>query len=223
MKMNEYKTQMIELEKLNPYERNAKLHPKEQVEKLAKEISEVGWTQPIVCDSELNIIAGHGRRLAALELGLKEVPVHILSDDVSPERIKAMRLFDNRVTQTGFDSEILAFELQYLSNFESALSYTGYEQYELDSFLNIDIETPTLEVPTGATETKGGGLITEEAKASGFKQVQLLFTPEQYEIFKAALDILAKKLKLSNMTDVIFALVQKGIADGNHLGEDVFN
>ncbi|MCV5918272.1 ParB N-terminal domain-containing protein, partial [Escherichia coli] len=58
------------LDWLKPYERNAKLHPPDQVRRLAATIRAHGWDQPIVVEPDGTIIKGHGRRLAAIELGL---------------------------------------------------------------------------------------------------------------------------------------------------------
>jgi ParB-like chromosome segregation protein Spo0J len=138
--MIEFKTEMIAIDKLIPYHKNAKKHPQEQIEKLAKEINEIGWTQPIVCDSELNIIAGHGRRLAAIKAGLVEVPVHIVSKDISPERIRAMRLLDNKISETKWDFDLLRTELLELQSIEFDLSATAFSEIELQQFLPFEKE-----------------------------------------------------------------------------------
>lgn len=97
--------------RLIPYENNAKIHDQKQVEKIAKSIAEFGWRgNPIVVDGKGVIIAGHGRRLAALKLGLAEVPV-IVADDLTEDQIKALRLADNRVALSDYDSDLLQSEL----------------------------------------------------------------------------------------------------------------
>lgn len=120
--------QQILLSNLVPYEKNAKKHSEEQIEKLAKEISDIGWTQPIVVDHKMNIVVGHGRRLAAIKLGLNSVPVIVLSENLPNERIRAIRIFDNKIQDTGFDIGLLnqeLFELSNLPNFDIKL--TGFE------------------------------------------------------------------------------------------------
>lgn len=101
------------IDTIAPYELNAKLHEPKQVAKIAESIKQFGWTQPIVVDKNGSIIAGHGRRLAAISLGLKEVPV-LVRDDLSDEEVKALRLADNRVALSGFDGEKLQAELASL-------------------------------------------------------------------------------------------------------------
>ena len=98
---------------LIPYEKNAKLHPPEQIERLAATIKRFGWDQPIVVDKEGVIIKGHGRRLAAMHLGLTEVPVLVRSD-LSKSEADAVRISDNAVFGTQFDTRTLQEELMRL-------------------------------------------------------------------------------------------------------------
>lgn len=107
--------ELWEIGKLVPYEANAKKHPPEQVTKLATAITKFGWTQPIIVWTNGEIIAGHGRRLAALELGLKKVPV-ICRRDLSKAQADALRLADNRVTSTDYDQGAIQAELQRLAD-----------------------------------------------------------------------------------------------------------
>lgn len=109
--MSKPQIEMWEPSRLKPYENNAKIHDAKQVEKIAKSIQQFGWKgNPIVVDGEGVIIAGHGRRLAALKLGLAEVPV-IVASDLTPDQIKALRLADNRVAISDIDSDLLQQEL----------------------------------------------------------------------------------------------------------------
>lgn len=125
-----------EIEKIVPYENNAKKHPQEQIEKLAKGIKEFGWDQPIVVDGAGVIIKGHGRRLAALHLGLKKVPV-IVRADLSAEQVKAARLADNRVSSQDYDNDLIQRELSELNLADFDLSVTGFDERELE-FLTSD-------------------------------------------------------------------------------------
>jgi ParB-like chromosome segregation protein Spo0J len=106
----------IKIEKWNiksviPYENNVKNHEETQVRKIAKSIEDFGWDQPIVVDGDGVIIKGHGRRLAAEYLGLKEVPV-VVRTDLSPEAVKAARIADNRVAESSIDTAMLQDELR---------------------------------------------------------------------------------------------------------------
>jgi ParB-like chromosome segregation protein Spo0J len=130
-----HKIEVWEVEKLIPYEANAKKHPEEQVRKLATAIQKFGWTQPIVVWQNGEIIAGHGRRLAALQLGLTRVPVICRRDLTRPEA-DALRLADNRVASIDYDQSLIQSELQRLSeelaSFDINLTDLGFDQKEID-------------------------------------------------------------------------------------------
>lgn len=121
-----------DIEKIFPSEKNAKNHPEEHVQTLAKAIKTFGWSSPIIVDANGVIIAGHGRRLAALLLGLKKVPV-ICRRDLSEAEADALRLADNRAVSTDYDMGALQNELARLMN-ETDIDITalGFTDQELD-------------------------------------------------------------------------------------------
>lgn len=100
---------------LKPYKKNAKKHPKEQVEQIANSIKEFGFTQPVLIDKNNCVVAGHGRILGAKKAGLKEVPTLCL-DDLTPEQIKAYRLADNKLNESEWDAKLLDEEVSMLSD-----------------------------------------------------------------------------------------------------------
>ncbi len=104
---------LMDVSKITPYELNSKVHDPAQVAKIVKSIQEFGWDQPIVVDKDGVIIKGHGRRLAAIDMGYKQVPV-VIRDDLTPEQVRAARLADNRVALSEIDSELLQKELASL-------------------------------------------------------------------------------------------------------------
>ena len=87
---------------LVPYAMNAKIHPQEQIDRLANGIKAFGWTQPIVIDKENVIVIGHGRLMAAKQLMLDRVPC-IRRDDLSEAEINACRLEDNKTNESPWD------------------------------------------------------------------------------------------------------------------------
>ena len=87
---------------IQPYGKNAKKHPDDQVLMIANSIKEFGFNQPIVVDSNDVIIVGHGRFLAAHFLGMEEVPV--LKVDITEEKAKAYRLADNKLNESDLAS-----------------------------------------------------------------------------------------------------------------------
>lgn len=98
---------------LKPYEKNAKKHDADQVKRLAATIRAHGWDQPIVAEPDGTIIKGHGRRLAAIELGLNEVPV-IVRHDLSKAEADAARIADNSAASVAYDTAMLQEEIKRL-------------------------------------------------------------------------------------------------------------
>ena len=99
---------------LTLYENNAKYHPKAQINQIAESIKWFGFRQPVVVDKNGVVIIGHGRVLAARQLGLTEIPVE-RADDLTDEQVKALRLADNRVNESKWKERALKFELLELS------------------------------------------------------------------------------------------------------------
>jgi DNA modification methylase len=123
------------LDRLRPYERNARTHSVEQVAQIAASIVEFGFTNPILVDSSDGIIAGHGRLSAAQELGLKTVPVVVL-DHLSDRQRKAYILADNQLAlNAGWDTDLLRGELQDLAEQDFDLSLIGFSDDELADLL----------------------------------------------------------------------------------------
>ena len=114
---NNYDKQIVmrNIKDLKPYKKNAKKHPKEQVERIANSIKEFGFTQPVLIDKNNCVVAGHGRILGAKKAGLKEVPTLCL-EDLTEEQIKAYRLADNKLNESDWDSVLLAEELDELNS-----------------------------------------------------------------------------------------------------------
>ena len=129
---------------LAPYPGNPRKHSQRQVTKLAGAMRIVGFQVPILVDGQNNIIAGHGRYLAAKELALSEVPV-IRIHHLTPEQIKAYRIADNRLSElSSWDEEALAVELKQLvvSLDEQVIELTSFEIGEIDARLEILDDKP---------------------------------------------------------------------------------
>ena len=96
---------------LQPDPRNARTHPKRQIEQLCASIRQFGFTNPVLVDEAGVLIAGHGRLRAAKEIGLPTVPVIELAGLTEAQK-KALRLADNKIAlNAGWDLEILKLEL----------------------------------------------------------------------------------------------------------------
>jgi DNA modification methylase len=129
----------VRTESLTPSPRNARTHSKKQIRQLCNSILQFGWTYPILADEEGNVIAGHGRYLAALELRLKEVPVAVLTG-LSHVQRRALALADNKIADnSGMDRKILAAELGELAillpEINLDISITGFEAGEIDGLM----------------------------------------------------------------------------------------
>lgn len=122
------KIEKISIEKIKPYENNAKLHPPEQIEQIKKSIIEFGNNDPIAIDENNVIIEGHGRYFALKELGFKEAEVIKLSH-LNKEQKKAYSLVHNKLTMnTGFDLNILSEELDTILDFDMS----EYDFFDLE-------------------------------------------------------------------------------------------
>ena len=125
--------QTIALDQLLPYPNNPRTHPPANVKKLAASLSEYGWTSPVLVSATNQIIAGHGRVLAAKALGLADAPC-IRLDQLTPAQVRAYRLADNRLgLDSDWNMDLLKLELSEL-DLDSAL--TGFDDPELDRILN---------------------------------------------------------------------------------------
>lgn len=118
--------QEVSLEKLRPYERNAKIHDENQVEKIAESIKEFGFISPCLIDEENNIIAGHGRVMAAKKLGLETVPCVYIEGLTEAQR-RVYILADNKLTEMGgWDKELISSELEGISSLGFDIGLTGF-------------------------------------------------------------------------------------------------
>lgn len=130
-----YPVAMVPITSVIPYARNPRVNAGAPVVKVAASIKEYGFRQPIVVDREGVIIAGHTRLLAALHLGLKEVPVHV-AEGLTPAQAKAYRLADNRIGQEAtWDDALLGLEFNDLELDGTALDLTGFNQAEINRIL----------------------------------------------------------------------------------------
>lgn len=116
---------------LRPYERNAKKHSADQVDKIARSIQEFGFLSPCLIDRDMNIIAGHGRVMAAEQLGMETVPC-VFVEGLTEEQRRAYILADNRLTELGgWDDELVQEELAALSEVGFDIELTGFE-FDID-------------------------------------------------------------------------------------------
>ena len=132
--------QLVDINKLVPYANNARTHNKEQILKLRSSLREFGFVNPVIIDREYNVLAGHGRIMAAKEEGIAEVPC-VYADHLTEAQKKAYILADNRMAlDAGWDEELLSVEMQELQELGFDLSMTGFDEKELTDLLGVNAD-----------------------------------------------------------------------------------
>lgn len=132
---------------LIPYVNNSRTHSEEQTTQIASSISEFGFTNPVLIDENDNLIAGHGRLLAANKLGIEEVPAIIL-DGLTKAQKKAYVIADNQLAlNSGWDLDTLRLEIETLEELDFDLTLLGFDDDVIEKLLDIDAELP--ELPDG--------------------------------------------------------------------------
>ena len=126
---------------VKPYRNNPKKHSEKQVQQIVNSIKEFRFNNPILIDENNELIAGHGRLLAALHLNLEVIP-SIRLTHLTESQKKAYRIADNKLTENGdWDIDLLKLEFKYLDDLELNfdLEITGFESKEIDVFFNTPI------------------------------------------------------------------------------------
>lgn len=138
--MNELKYELVDVDRLIPYINNARTHSADQVSKLASAIKEFGFINPVITDGENGILAGHGRIMAAKQLGIKQVPC-ISAAYLTEAQKKAYILADNRLSlDAGWDDDLLKIEIESLQAEGFDIGLTGFDEKELADLFATDNE-----------------------------------------------------------------------------------
>ena len=123
------------IDALIPYARNARTHSEAQIAQIAASIREFGFNNPVLVDGRHGVIAGHGRILAARQLGMTELPVIELAHLTETQK-RAFILAENKLTErAGWDDELLSLELAELEAAGIDLELTGFDDGEIDTLL----------------------------------------------------------------------------------------
>ena len=129
---------------LIPYEKNAKIHNEKQIKNLVTSINRFGWQQDCAVTSDGVLVIGHGRRLAAMQIGC-EIPVHVIdkkADELTDEDIRELRIADNQTNaETGFDYNILQADLE-------GLDFDGFD-FDFEDLANLDDYGTEFALPDG--------------------------------------------------------------------------
>lgn len=214
----------IAIEKLRPYERNAKIHGATQVEKLKSSIKEFGFLTPCLIDQDFNLIAGHGRLMAAKELKMQTIPC-VFIEGLSEDERKAYILADNRLSELGeWDMDLVSEELKALSDNGFNLELTGFDFDDITSddidFSDLDEKGNRIEetMPEEPTTQKGELfklgrhylMCGDSTKAEDVKRLMgdeladLIITDPPYNIDYEGKTKEALKIKNDNMSEEDF-------------------
>ncbi len=142
--LNSIKIDYVKIGELREYSENPKIHEEKQIQQIAKSINKFGFTNPILVDEKSEIIAGHGRLLAAQLLKLETIPIIRLTHLSEPEK-RAYRIADNRLAENGqWNVELLKLEFSEIEKLalnledELNLDITGFDFKEIDVLLAKD-------------------------------------------------------------------------------------
>ena len=177
------------LSQIKPYPKNAKKHPKKQVEQIANSIKEFGFNQPIVVDKQGTIIVGHGRYEAAKLLQMESVPVVEL--DISEEKAKAYRLADNKLNESDCEMQLVIDELMEMD--EYLVGLTGFDDDLIKKITEDEINfgvSKTVRTKRGDLYEVGPHKIlcgdatdhNDYIKLLGTEKARLVFTDPPYSI-----------------------------------------
>lgn len=126
------KIEMLATTALKPYEKNARTHSAEQIEKICRSIQEFGFINPVLIDEKQMIVAGHGRVMAAQKLGMEKVPC-LRIKGLTETQIRAYILADNKLAEdAGWDDEILRVELEELKELDFDITIAGFDVVEIE-------------------------------------------------------------------------------------------
>lgn len=194
------KVENISLEALIPYARNSRTHSDQQVAQVAASIREFGFTNPVLIGKENDIIAGHGRVLAARKLGLEKVPCIRLSD-LSENQKRAYIIADNKLAlNSGWDEEMLALELQDLGDLGVDLELTGFDAEFLGS-KNFTEDNQTFTGKGKNPLEKLEAYLESEAKSLTFA-----FKPSTFEKVTSFFDNKMRQLEVADFSKVLLEI-----------------
>ena len=140
---NDQQIETLPVGSLKPYVRNPRTHSPKQIQQIANSIRQFGFTNPVLIDADGGVIAGHGRIEAAKALGITQVPT-IRLDRMTEAQKRAYIIADNKLAENaGWNRELLALELQYLTNLdlEFDATVTGFDSPDIDVLIQeLDLD-----------------------------------------------------------------------------------
>lgn len=177
--MREYQYTKINIDKINPYEKNARTHSTKQLEQIMNSIKAYGFTNPLLIDENNNLIAGHGRLEAVKQLNrvdfknnpLMELPAIIIAGLNEADK-KALIIADNQIAlNAGWDYEILSEELNELADISYDLDLLAFDN--IDDLLNYE--------PDIDCDSLSDDFTIPSDEKSDFKQITITLKTEHAE------------------------------------------
>ena len=189
----------IAVSDLKEYEKNSRTHSPGQVQQLCDSINEFGFTVPLLVDENNVVLAGHGRLMAAKNLGMTEVPCVQVSH-LSSEQKRAYVITDNKLAlNSGWNQDILRSELEGLAenpDLEFNLEITGFDFRELDALdLFRGVSEATTLVPLGGGEP-GKNKAKSVHSVVSFGAYRISASPAEMEKLEAVLKVYEDKYGL---------------------------
>ena len=204
------KVEQIKIEEILPYDQNPRDNSA-AVENVADSIKEFGWQQPIVVDEEKIILAGHTRHLAALSMGLKEVPV-LIAKGLTEAQKKAYRIVDNKTSELAeWDKELLKSEFLALQELDFDLNLTGFDLDEIarmsgEDLMQFDEELDEIDESLEFNDLDG-------ANANHVKMLMLYLDTDTEPKFKQMCVKIQEKHGIDNLTDAVYMAVSNECKD----------
>lgn len=207
----ELATEMVAIARLTPYARNPRKNAK-AVHQVADSLRAFGFRQPIVVDKDFVVVVGHTRLLAAKEIGLTEVPVHV-AHDLTPSQARAYRIADNRAAEAStWDDTLLVLEL-------SDLRRESDDTLQLSGFNGVDLARLELDAPrAGETDADDAPAVPDEPET---QPGDLWVLGAHRLVCGDATDAAVRRLALDGATpDVVFTDPPYGVEYTSRVDKD---
>lgn len=198
-------TKNFNVELIKPYKKNQRIHSKEQISQISKSIKTFGMLQPIVIDSNMEIVVGHARFEASKIVGLKQVPC-ILTGHLSKEQIKQYRIADNRLNELSyFDEDLLREELDgLLSTPDFDISVIGFTSDELNKIL-ADTPNFSQDEPSPAASTEPD---TEEPLPSEYSMFDIIMKTTSKDYIYEVIEAVQASHSIKTVEDALLFIVE---------------
>ena len=192
----------VDINAIKPYENNARLHSSIQINQIMQSIKEFGFTNPLIIDTEYNLIAGHGRLEALKQLNkidFKDNPILnvpcIQVKDLSDTQKRALCLADNQIAlNSTWDNEKLQDELEKLANENFNFDCIGFDDSVFDGFIDDEAELNADDM-TKSKEINLSGMsdlveMTFKLSLTDFRELNSVLLSINNDRDKAIMDIL---------------------------------